>query len=171
MISFPTLQVYTLMQATFLLGMNASLSLISIPSILISPSPILAIRQWHVQFRRAQAPATTLSAANLVLSLILAYGASEKVGATNKLTLLYLASSFLSLLIFPFTFRYIVPINDVLSEKVKEQEEFHYADLPEKNAGMQTARVSIFFSSPCFLYCSYTSLYLSLFRAVGNLIG
>ncbi|EUC49896.1 hypothetical protein COCMIDRAFT_1310 [Bipolaris oryzae ATCC 44560] len=138
MLSFTTLQVGTLVQATFLLGMNTALSSISIPSVLISPSPILAIRQWHTQFRRAQVPATTLSASNLVLSLILAYGSSSS-GFANKTTMLYVASSVMAFLIFPFTLHYMNPINDALIEKFREQEEFHYADLPEKDAGMQTA--------------------------------
>ncbi|KAF5846334.1 hypothetical protein GGP41_003703 [Bipolaris sorokiniana] len=140
MISFTTLQVGTLVQATFLLGMNTALSSISIPSVLISPSPILAIRQWHTQFRRAQVPATTLSASNLILSLILAYGSSDKSGFfSNNTTMLYVASSVMAFLIFPFTLHYMNPINDALIEKFQEQEEFHYADLPEKDAGMQTA--------------------------------
>ena len=141
MISFTTLQIGTLVQATFLLGMNSAMSFISIPSIVISPSPILAIRQWQVQFSRAQVPATTLSASNLILSVILAYASSQR-GTSNKATLLYATSSFLSFLIFPFTLRYLGPINDALYEKFREHADFHYADLPEKDAGMQTAIVS-----------------------------
>lgn len=32
------------------------------------------------------------------------------------------------------------PLNDVLIEKFKNQQDLHYADLPEKGKGMQTAR-------------------------------
>ncbi|EUC35505.1 hypothetical protein COCCADRAFT_90719 [Bipolaris zeicola 26-R-13] len=140
MVSFATLQVANLVQATFLLGMNTALSSISIPSILVSPSPILAIRQWHTQFRRAQVPGTVLSASSLILSLILAYGSWDKSGSfTNKTTMLYVTSSVMAFLIFPFTLHYVVPLNDALAQKFREQEEFHYADFPEKDAGMQTA--------------------------------
>jgi hypothetical protein len=34
------------------------------------------------------------------------------------------------------------PLNKLLMEKAKVQAQLHYADLPEKDAGMQTARVS-----------------------------
>ncbi|RAQ99059.1 hypothetical protein DDE82_008648 [Stemphylium lycopersici] len=140
MFTFTTLQFGTLIQATFLLGLNTALSSISIPSLLISPSPILAIRQWHTQFRRAQVPATTLSASNLVLSLILTYASSQRVGFTGKMTVLYGASSLMAFLIFPFTLHYINPLNEVLIGKFRAQGDLHYADLPEKDAGMQTAR-------------------------------
>ncbi|USP81917.1 hypothetical protein yc1106_09191 [Curvularia clavata] len=144
MISFTTIQVSTLVQATFLLGMNTALSTISIPSVVISPSPILAIRQWHTQFRLAQVPATTLSASNLILSIILTYASANR-GAGSKSIMLYAASSTMAFLIFPFTLYFMNPINDALIEKYEEQAEFHYADLPEKDAGMQTAIVSFSF--------------------------
>jgi hypothetical protein len=41
------------------------------------------------------------------------------------------------------------PLNDVLIEKFKNQQDLHYADLPEKGKGMQTARVS--FSLPVLM--------------------
>lgn len=155
MISYTTLQIGTLVQATFLLGMNTALSSISIPSVLISPSPILAVRQWHTQFRLAQVPATTLSAANLFLSGILAYASSQRSDGSSKATMLYAASSVMAFLIFPFTLRWMNPINDALIEKFREWEEFHYADLPEKDAGMQTGIVSSSFPPSFFvpLFC------------------
>ncbi|KAI4665474.1 uncharacterized protein J4E78_002936 [Alternaria triticimaculans] len=140
MLSFAHVQFGTLLQATFLLGMNTALSTISIPSILESPSPILAIRQWHYQFRAAQIPATSLSASNLILSAIMTYGSSTRQGLTGKTTIIYGVSSVLAFLIFPFTLHYMNPVNDVLIEKFKAQKDLHYADLPEKGRGMQTAR-------------------------------
>ncbi|KAI4920124.1 hypothetical protein J4E90_002264 [Alternaria incomplexa] len=140
MLSFAHLQFGTLLQATFLLGMNTALSTISIPSILESPSPILAIRQWHYQFRAAQVPATSLSASNLILSAIMTYDSSTKQGVTGKTTIIYGVSSVLAFLIFPFTLHYMNPVNDVLIEKFRAQKDLHYADLPEKGRGMQTAR-------------------------------
>jgi hypothetical protein len=140
MLSFAHLQVGTLIQATFLLGLNTALSLISIPSILESPSPILAIRQWHYQFRTAQVPA-----AMLILAAIMTYGSSTQHGITGKTTILYGVSSVLAFLIFPFTLHYVNPLNETLAEKYRAQVDLHYADLPEKGKGMQTARVSISF--------------------------
>jgi hypothetical protein len=145
MLSFAHLQVGTLIQATFLLGLNSALSLISIPSILESPSPILAIRQWHYQFCTAQVPATMLSASNLILAAIMTYGSSTQHGITGKTTILYGVSSVLAFLIFPFTLHYMNPLNETLTEKYRAQVDLHYADLPEKGKGMQTARVSISF--------------------------
>ena len=142
MLAFQHLQLGTLLQATFLLGMNTALSTISIPSILESPSPILAIRQWHTQFRSAQIPATSLSGSNLILSAIMTYGSSQRSGLLAMPTILYGVGSVLAFLIFPFTLHYMNPLNDVLIEKFKNHQDLHYADLPEKGKGMQTARVS-----------------------------
>ncbi|RYN58914.1 hypothetical protein AA0114_g1735 [Alternaria tenuissima] len=140
MLTFQHLQLGTLLQATFLLGMNTALSTISIPSILESPSPILAIRQWHTQFRSAQIPATSLSGSNLILSAIMTYGSAQRSGLLATPTILYGVGSVLAFLIFPFTLHYMNPLNDVLIEKFKNQQDLHYADLPEKGKGMQTAR-------------------------------
>jgi hypothetical protein len=60
------------------------------------------------------------------------------------LSILYGVGSVLAFLIFPFTLHYMNPLNDVLIEKFKNQQDLHYADLPEKGKGMQTARVSFF---------------------------
>lgn len=62
MISHATLQVSTLAQTTFLLGINTALSTISIPSVVISPSPVLAIRQWHTHSSASPRPPPLLSA-------------------------------------------------------------------------------------------------------------
>lgn len=144
MLSYPSLQVLNLFQATFVLGFNLVLSLISIPCIVSSPSPILAIRQWNLQFKRGRAIATPLCATQLVLSIILAYGAGP--GLTEQgwsaLRWLYTFSALFSFFIFPFTLYFIQPLNEILGEKYKVQLQLHYADLPEKEAGMQTARVS-----------------------------
>jgi hypothetical protein len=154
MLSFATLQVLNLLQTTFLLGFNLTLSFISIPTILLSPSPILAIRQWHLQFQTGKKTATPISASQLILSLILAYGSSVNAGTFATTTVLYGISSFLSFFIFPFTLYYIQPLNEILSEKYRAQLELHYADLPEKNAGMQTARVSLAHSNAWFLFAN-----------------
>jgi hypothetical protein len=138
---FATLQLVNLVQTTFLLGLNFSLSFISIPTIVLSPSPILAIRQWNFQFHKGLVTAMPLSASQLILSVILTYRSSTIPETPAKTTLLYGVSSGLSLLIFPFTLYFMEPVNKVLMEKGKMQKELHYADLPEKDAGMQTGRV------------------------------
>jgi hypothetical protein len=80
-----------------------------------------------------------LSASQLILSAVLTYGSTTNGGAT---TILYGISSAVSLLIFPFTLYFMEPLNRTLMEKAKVQAQLHYADLPEKDSGMQTARVS-----------------------------
>lgn len=57
----------------------------------------------------------------------------------------------MAFLIFPFTLHYVVPLNDALAQKFREQEEFHYADFPEKDAGMQTAYVSCYSFFTCLM--------------------
>lgn len=147
MVSLATVQVLNLIQTTFLLGFNLSLSFISIPTILLSPSPILAIRQWNLQFEKGRKTATPICVTSLLVSLILAYATAPAAGANGYSTtfVLYAMSSFLSFLIFPFTIYMINPINEILAEKCKTQNQLHYAELPEKTAGMQTARVSLRF--------------------------
>ena len=75
-------------------------------------------------------------------------GSSTRQGLTGKTTIIYGVSSVLAFMIFPFTLHYLNPVNDVLIEKFKAQKDLHYADLPEKGRGMQTARVS-FICLPC----------------------
>ena len=143
MVTFTQLQLGTLVQATFLLGMSFSSSYIIIPTIMLSPSPILAIRQWHEQFTRTGFLSRTLSMSNFLMSCILIYGATLQAGNVGKLVTLYTISAIISFFIFPFTIYFIVYLDNLLVEKYKVQIEFHYHDLPEKNAGMQTARVSL----------------------------
>jgi hypothetical protein len=144
MVSFTSLQVLNLIQSVFVLGINFFFSYISIPAILLSPSPILAIRQWKSGFEKGRKTAFPFSITQLVLSIILAYESAPEHGKSYSSTcILYSTSAFLSFLIFPFTLYYVKPLNQVLAARYKEQMQLHYADLPEKNAGMQTARVSL----------------------------
>ena len=141
MVSFATLQIINLFQTIFVFGYTTTLSFVSIPVILLSPSPILAIRQWYLQFNRGRKTATPLSATSLILSTILAYGTTVTgPGIKSTQFILYTLSSILGFVIFPFTLYSIQPLNETLSEKYRAQLQLHYADLPEKDAGMQTAR-------------------------------
>lgn len=165
MVSLASVQLFNLIQICFLLGFNFTLSYVAIPTILVSPSPILAIRQWDLLFPKGRIIGTPMSATSLIVSLILAWatrpGAAAAAAAAaavsrkastkalaappeiTKPFLLYCASSILAFFVFPFTIRYMNPLNDYLIEKCKTQSQLHYAELPEKNAGMQTARVSL----------------------------
>lgn len=143
MISHTSLHFINFIQSIILLSINTSFSYISIPATLLSPSPILAIRQWKSGFDKGLKTAFPLSITALVLSAILAY---TSVSESRDTTFwLYALSTLLSFLIFPFTEYYIQPLNRVLVARYEEQLQLHYADLPEKNAGMQTARVSFLF--------------------------
>ncbi len=146
-VSLVGLRVVNLLQATFLTGFCSSLGWAAVPTVLLAPTPVLAIRQWKKMFMVGKWIATPFCYTSFALSVYLAYALSGNPETATQFWL-YVAASVLSFNIFPVSLAYIQPINLILLDKHQAQAGLHYQDLPEKDAGMQTGRVRFLLPLP-----------------------
>ncbi|KAF1834733.1 hypothetical protein BDW02DRAFT_497496 [Decorospora gaudefroyi] len=109
----------------FLLGNNASLSLIAIPAAMQAPAS-LAVKQWHTIFTRGLAMGPPLAIASALATGYVAY-MQDPDSLPFKLNI---AATILLPSIVPFTFAFIVPTNNKLMAK---KDELGSASLEDKS--------------------------------------
>ncbi|KAH7070710.1 hypothetical protein BKA63DRAFT_83320 [Paraphoma chrysanthemicola] len=99
--------------SAYLLGQNASLSFISVPAVMEAPAP-LAAKQWHKVLTIGGSIGIPLAISS---ALATAYVASQQDPSSTAFKL-NLAATILLPSIVPFTFLFIVPVNNKLIDKM-----------------------------------------------------
>jgi Domain of unknown function (DUF1772) len=132
-----TAQAFNLVQTAFAAGLSLSLSYNSIPTVLQSPSPVLAIRQWHSVFTRGLTLVRPLCGTAALSSFFLAY-VMYPLAESPLVWKLYLIGGISSFAIFPWTIIILNPTNWKLVGKTEQVARLHYTDLPEKEAGISS---------------------------------
>ncbi|KAF2824672.1 hypothetical protein CC86DRAFT_371232 [Ophiobolus disseminans] len=99
--------------SAYLLGQNASLSFISVPTIMLAPAP-LAAKQWHKVLTIGGSLGIPLAMSS---ALAMAYVASQQDTSSTSFKL-NLAAALLIPSIVPFTLLFIAPVNNKLIEKM-----------------------------------------------------
>lgn len=130
-------QAFNIVQTAFATGLSLSLTYNSIPTVLLSPSPVLAIRQWDSVFHRGLKLVMPMTFMAPVPSFYLAY-VMYSLAENPLVWKLYLIGGISSFLIFPWTIIVLNPTNHKLLAKTKEVAQLHYTDLPEKEAGISS---------------------------------